>query len=469
MNRIDEFKKEITGKKVAVLGVGISHRPLIKFLSGLGAKITAFDKRTEDKMQAELEELKEYDISYVLGDDYLEHLSEGFDYIFKTPGMRKDSPEIVKAVQSGAILTNEMQVFFELCPCEIFAITGSDGKTTTTTLITKMLEKSGFKCWIGGNIGTPLLHKVEEMNKEDKVVVELSSFQLDAMNLAPSVAVITNLSPNHLDWHIDYNEYIKSKLNILGDRHENAPKRLVYNCDNGDSVSALSDVIDNSQIESYSFSLSGAENATVYYNDGKIYVRDLGDERMVLDSKDIVIKGMHNVDNYMTAIAATYGMVDSSVYSEVASEFAGVPHRIEFVREVDGVKYYNDSIASSPKRTIAGLKSFDDKIILLAGGKDKGIPYDEIGLPIIENVKHLILVGATTDKIVQAVHDAAEKYDCVCPEITVCDDYVEMCNKARSIAKPGDVVMLSPASTSFDRFKNFEERGNVFKQIIHQF
>lgn len=455
MSKIDEFKKNMNGRNVTVIGIGISNIPLIKYLTKLGANVTACDKRTKADLGENYGELEKLGVSFRLGEDYLEDLSG--DIIFKTPGMRLDVPQLLSARAEGKIVTSEMEVFFELCPSHIIAVTGSDGKTTTTTLIHKMMTKAGYKTWLGGNIGNPLLTDVENMAKEDWVILELSSFQLHTMRKSPEIAVITNISPNHLDMHKNYEEYIDAKKNIM--LYQNSGNTLVVNADN--EVTAKIGKEAKGEVRYF----SRQRKADVYLENGEIK----RDEETVLKIGDIKIPGMHNVENYMTAIAAVKGLVEDSVIIDVAKTFGGVEHRIELVRNFDGVSYYNSSIDSSPNRTINTLRVFPEKVIMIGGGKDKGIPYDEIGPALAEHVKVLILIGATSDKIQEAL-DMEIKKTGNGKDIDVirAESYEDAVNTARSKATDGDVVILTPASTSFDMFKNFEERGNLFKKLVNE-
>lgn len=455
MSKIDEFKKNMNGRNVTVIGIGISNIPLIKYLTKLGANVTACDKRTKADLGENYGELEKLGVSFRLGEDYLEDLSG--DIIFKTPGMRFDVPQLLSARAEGKIVTSEMEVFFELCPSHIIAVTGSDGKTTTTTLIHKMMTKAGYKTWLGGNIGNPLLTDVEKMAKEDWVILELSSFQLHTMRKSPEIAVITNISPNHLDMHKDYEEYIDAKKNIM--LYQNSGNTLVVNADN--EVTAKIGKEAKGEVRYF----SRQRKADVYLENGEIK----RDEETVLKIGDIKIPGMHNVENYMTAIAAVKGLVEDSVIIDIAKTFGGVEHRIELVRNFDGVSYYNSSIDSSPNRTINTLRVFPEKVIMIGGGKDKGIPYDEIGPALAEHVKVLILIGATSDKIQEAL-DMEIKKTGNGKDIDVirAESYEDAVNTARSKATDGDVVILTPASTSFDMFKNFEERGNLFKKLVNE-
>ena len=463
MTKLDKFKQNIKGKNVNVIGIGISNMPLIKLLVKLGANVTAFDARDKDYLGNNYTACKELGVRMVLGEEYLDHLDG--EIIFKTPGLRFDKPQLLEAVKNGAVLTSEMEAFFEVCPAHIIAVTGSDGKTTTTTLIHKIMTEAGYKTWLGGNIGNPVLDMADEMSENDWVILELSSFQLHTMKKPPERAVITNLSPNHLDWHTDYAEYIDAKTNIF----KNMPHDgiLVLNADNADSAALLP----MAHVDVRFF--SRRTKASVWL-DGDTIRR--GNES-VLDINDIKIPGMHNVENYMAAIGAVSGLVDDDVIVKVAKNFGGVPHRIELVREKDGVRYYNSSIDSSPNRTINALGVFKQKIIMLAGGKDKGIPYDEIGNPIADHVKKLILISKipvteedkkihpTARQIKKAVL-ATGRSDI--PEIFEVHTYEDAVKLAHDISEDGDIVLLSPASTSFDMFRNFEERGNLFKKLVNE-
>lgn len=455
MNKLDEFKYNVAGKNITVIGIGISNLPLIKYLVSLGANVTACDRRSAEDLGENYTELEKLGVKFNLGDGYLNNLSG--DMIFKTPGMRYDVPELLKAKENGSIVTSEMEVFFEVCPSHIIAVTGSDGKTTTTTLIHKMMTDAGYKTWLGGNIGNPLLTDTEKMKENDWVILELSSFQLHTMRKSPEIAVITNISPNHLDMHKDYKEYIDAKKNIM--LYQNEGDTLIVNADN----QVTADIGKSANGAVKYFSRNGMADV---YLDGNIIKRGIVE---ILNIKDIKIPGMHNVENYMAAIAAVSGLVSKEVIVNVAKTFGGVEHRIELVRTLDGVKYYNSSIDSSPNRTINTLRVFPNKVIMIAGGKDKGIPYDEIGPALAEHVKVLILIGATSDKIQEALDAEINKTgNGKDIEVIRATYYEDAVNTARSKAHDGDVVLLSPASTSFDMFRNFEERGNLFKKIVNE-
>lgn len=461
-SKLEQFKNEIKSKKVAVLGIGISNIPLIKYLVNLGVDVTAFDKNSEDKLSDAFSQLEGISVKYSLGDDYLSRL-KGFDIIFRTPGMRPDLPELVDAVTCGAELTSEMEIFISLCPAQVFAVTGSDGKTTTTTLIYKILMEEGYNCWLGGNIGTPLLSKIDEVMPTDKVILELSSFQLMTIKDSPSIAVITNISPNHLDVHKSLNEYIDAKKNIF--INQNEKDRLILNYDN-DITRDFGNEVKGECV--YFSRINQLYNGVILKNN-KIIVKNDEEETEIVDVDSIKIPGVHNIENYMAATAATIQFVEPETIKKIATTFNGVEHRIELVRELNGIKFYNSSIDSSPSRTIAALNTFKEKVILIAGGKDKGIPYDPIGQIISEKVKCLILIGATASRIEEAFNNYIHQTDIESElKIIHCNSYEEVAKTAYAEAVPGDCVILSPASTSFDMFKNFEHRGNVFKELVNK-
>ena len=449
----DEYFRSLRGKKILVMGLGVSNRPLVRMLLSYGCDVTGCDKTPREKFDDELRELELFGCKMKVGEGYLDGLSA--DIVFRTPGMHPNIPALQALRESGAEVTSEMEVFFELCPCTILAVTGSDGKTTTTTLISEMLKASGKTVWLGGNIGTPLLPMIDQIRETDYAVVELSSFQLMDMRRSPHIAVVTNLAPNHLDVHKDMEEYIQAKVNLF--RFQSGEDILIVNGDND----ITSGFVGNGATRYFSYS---GKVKTGTYLDGDVIYRG---NVPVLDKKEIVIPGEHNVENYMTAILAVDGLVGDETIRQVARTFGGVEHRIEFVREKDGVRFYNDSIASSPTRTIAGLKSFPEKVILLAGGYDKKIPYDVLGPYIVEHTKAVYLCGATADQIRRAVENAPG-YQPGCPELIDCADLKDATLKAAADAKSGDVVLMSPASASFDQFKNFEVRGNYFKALVKE-
>lgn len=459
--KLEDYKQYLKNKKVAVLGLGISNKPLIKYLAALGVNVTALDMAEEDELKSTLEELKGLKVRYHVGKNYLQNL-KGFDVIFKTPKIRYDIPELVAEKNRGAEITSEMEVFMKICPAETFAVTGSDGKTTTTTLICEMLEKAGYKCWLGGNIGTPLLDKIDEIKPTDKVVLELSSFQLHTMNVSPNTAVVTNLSPNHLDVHKDMEEYIEAKKNIF--LYQDQKGKLILNHDNAITRSfadqAKGQCVMFSRLESLKHG-AFVENGYIVYKDEKRYFK-------IIKPEEILLIGKHNLENYLAAISAVVDFVSIDDIRKVAATFSGVEHRMERVKKLKDITFYNDSIGSSPTRTIAGLKSFDRRVILIAGGYDKKIPYDEMGEVLAEKVKTLVLIGQTGPKIEEALNKhiaATGKGKDV--QVVKCGTLEEAVDTAYKNAVGGDAVVFSPASASFDMFKNFEIRGNRFKELVN--
>ena len=447
--QMDQYFESLRDKRIAVLGLGVSNRPLVRLLLQYGCNVTGCDKTPREKLDMEVLALENMGCTLKVGEGYLDDLQA--DVVFRTPGMHPGNPALEQLRASGARVTSEMDVFFALCPCNIIAVTGSDGKTTTTTLIAKMLEASGKIVWLGGNIGTPLLPLCAQMKKDDYAVVELSSFQLMDMTRSPSVAVITNLAPNHLDVHKDMQEYVDAKKNIY--RFQSANDKLIVNADN-----AITAQLKNIG-QTHSFSRVG--DGYVHIADGVIY----RGETKVLRVEDILLPGVHNIENYMAAIGAVEGIATDDAVREVAKTFGGVEHRIELVRVKDGVRYYNDSIASSPSRTIAGLRSFSEKVLLIAGGYDKHIPYDVLGPEVCAHTKKVFVNGATAAQIRQAIENCPD-YRPGCPEIVDCADFTQAVNAAVNAAQNGDIVLMSPASAAFDQFKNFMERGNYYKKLI---
>ncbi len=453
-----DYIESLRHKTVAVIGIGVSNTPLLELLLAEGIRVAACDKRSREQMGEQAEHLEQLGCELHLGADYLKDLDA--DVIFRTPGLRPDVPEIAACVDRGAVLTSEMEVFFEVCPCTIIAVTGSDGKTTTTTIIAELLKAAGKRVWVGGNIGHPLLCEADGMLATDYAVLELSSFQLMTMKHSPHIAVVTNLAPNHLDVHRDMAEYVAAKENIFC--HQSGEDVAVFNADNDITAEQSRRAPGRARL----FSRQGEVADGVFLRGEDIVCRSGGHERVVMTTGDIKIPGVHNVENYMAAIAAVDGLVPDEVIRRFAREFGGVEHRIELVRTYRGVRYYNDSIASSPSRTIAGLRSFHEKVILIAGGYDKHIPFDVLGPEIVEHVKLLVLCGATADKIRAAVENAPG-YEPGKPEIRDVTPFTAAVEAARDRAQPGDVVTLSPACAAFDQFKNFAERGKFFKSIVN--
>ncbi len=457
---LDTIKKS----RCAVLGFGVSNRPLVHFLMEHGVSdIVVHDKKTPAELGDEAKELAAVGVRFQCGESYLDDIDA--DVIFRSPGIRDDKGGIPAAVARGALLTSEMELFFALSPARIIGVTGSDGKTTTTTLICEMLKKEygDDRVYVGGNIGRPLLPLVEEMTKEDFAVVELSSFQLKTMSMSPWRAVITNLSPNHLDWHSDMQEYIDSKCNIY--RHKECT-RLVTNAENAVTATLAAKYDGNVTLFSGKTRVVPKESChAVYEKNGMLWLYDGEREHEIVRSTEIKLPGRHNVENYMTAIGALEGLVSGESVRAVAVSFGGVEHRLEFVREIGGVGYYNSSIDSSPTRTAAALSALAPmKPIVICGGYDKHIPYDGLGVVLCERAKAVVLMGATAHAIGSAIDSAGREL----PTVVYADGLADAVEKSRALASEGDIVLLSPASASFDLFVNFEARGRAFKEIVNQ-
>lgn len=459
--KLEEFEKFITRKRVAIIGLGVSNIPLLDYLNNLNCRVCIFDKRDNEKLDKDaMQKIKDYNYELYTGTDALKNLVN-FDVIFRSPSCRPDTPEIVSEVEKGAILTSEIEMLMQTCPGTIVGITGSDGKTTTTNLIYNILKEKRYNCYLGGNIGIPLFTKVKEMTPDDIVVLELSSFQLMDMQVSPHIAVITNISPNHLDIHKSYEEYIDAKKNIF--KYQTDKDILVINYDND----ITRDFIEEANGKVVYFSRKERLDDGIICDDGIIKLCDNKLRRHILNTKDILLRGVHNYENICAAISATKSLVEPEIQAEAIKKFKGVEHRLEFIKEIDGVKWYNDSIGTSPSRTIAGLNSFTEKIVLIAGGYDKHLDYTPIAKPIVENVSKLILIGATAPKIEEAVNKELELQEKQMP-IYHCNTLKETIDKAYEISTSEEIVLFSPASASFDMFKNFEERGNLFKKLVNE-
>lgn len=460
MNKTQRFFDTLKDSRVALIGTGVSHTELIELFLRKGIDVTVLDRKTKDQLDPELySRLHSLGARFILGEGYLDRLSD-FDVVYRTPGMYYNNPKLSKAREDGVIITSEMESFFHLCPCKIYAVTGSDGKTTTTTIISEFLKAEGYKVWLGGNIGKALLPRIESISETDVAVVELSSFQLISMRQSPDVAVITNIAPNHLDVHSGMEEYIQAKCNILD--HQTAFSRAVLNSDNEETIGLLGHVRGRvstfSRLHPVTLGAYLDGDRVLCYSDGRRSVK-------IIPASRIKIPGEHNIENYLAAISAVWGDVSVDSICRVARHFGGVEHRIEFVRELDGVRYYNDSIASNPTRVIAGLRSFNKRIIIIAGGYDKKIPFEPLAGPVNEFVKVLILMGDTASKIEKAVTDTP-LYDSSKLKILHAGSMSEAVALARENAEPGDIVSLSPACASFDMYPNFEARGRDYKSIV---
>ncbi len=441
-----EYAKTFKDKKVGFIGLGVSNTPILRLLLQAGAVCSVRDMKALPPEEAEA--LTREGVAIHCGETYLEGIDE--EYLFLSPAVRSDLPKLAEAKERGTVLTNEMEEFFRLCPCPIIAVTGSDGKTTTTTLIAKLLEAEGKTVHLGGNIGRNLLCELDAMTKDHFAVVELSSFQLMKMTRSPMIAVVTNISPNHLNWHVDMEEYVSAKESIF--LFQQAENKLIVNKDDSYAARCASKAKGKVKFT------SGKEKADVWFDETGIY----RGETLVVKDTEIRLVGIHNRYNYAQAICATEGLVSDEVIRKVARDFGGVEHRCEFVREKDGVKYYNSSIDSSPTRTAACVNSFKVPLVVICGGYDKNIPLEPLGELFPGRVKHAVLCGATSEKI-QKVLDAVGY-----TAYTRVSDFEEAVKTASSLAEAGDCVVLSPAAASFDMFKNFAVRGETFKKLVQE-
>ena len=458
--KLKEFNTYLKNRKVAVIGLGVSNLPLLDYLHEKGSIVTVFDDRNTEKISKEaIEKVNKYEFETSFGENNLDKLV-GFDLIFRSPSCMPTKKELVEEEKRGAIVTSEIEMLMEMAPCKVIGVTGSDGKTTTTSLIYEIVKNAGYNTHLGGNIGIPLFTKLKDIESEDVIVLELSSFQLMNMNISADISVITNITPNHLNIHASYEEYIDAKKNIFKNQKEDGI--VVLNYDN--------ELTRNCRLEAngkviYFSSKEKLENGIIVDND---VIKECEDRlrKHIINTKDIHLRGMHNYENVAAAIAATKSFIDIDTIVDAIKKFKGVEHRIEFIRELDGVKWYNDSIGTSPTGTIAGLNSFSEDIILIAGGYDKHLDYEPIAKPIVDNVKGLILIGQTSEKIYEAVTKELEKENKEL-DIYQCNEFPQIVEVARKIAKTGQVVLFSPASASFDLFENFAQRGNKFKELVN--
>ena len=459
--KLEEFNEYIRFRKVAVIGLGVSNLPLLEYLYNKKAQVTVFDERTLEEIPEEtINKINTYEFDTFFGKNCLENLN-GFNVIFRSPSCLPTRPELQKEADRGAIVTTEVEMLMEMCPCKIIGVTGSDGKTTTTSLINSILQHAGYRTFLGGNIGTPLFTKLPEMEPNDIVVLELSSFQLMNMNISPDIAVITNITPNHLNIHKDYQEYIVAKKCIFKNQKENGI--LILNYDNDITRECSKEA--NGKVIFFS-SKTKLDNGFIVDDD---IIKECNDgiRKHILNTDEVILRGNHNFQNIATALAATKTLVGTDVAIEAIKIFKPVEHRIEFVREIDGVKWYNDSASSSPTRTISGLNAFKENIILIAGGYDKNLEYEPLAKPVVDKVSTLILIGQTAEKIYDVVKNESEKENKKI-NINMCDTLEQTIEIAKKSAKKGDVVLFSPASASFDMFKNFADRGNKFKDLVNK-
>lgn len=459
--KLNEFNEYIKFRKVAVIGLGVSNLPLLDYLHDKKSTVTIFDDRNIDELPKEIvEKITNYGFNFSFGKNSLEKL-QNFDLIFRSPSCLPTKPELQAEIKRGAIVTTEIELLMKMCPSKIIGVTGSDGKTTTTSLIYAILKDAGYNTYLGGNIGTPLFTKLEEIQPEDIVVLELSSFQLMGMEVSPNIAVITNITPNHLNIHKDFEEYIDAKKNIFKFQNEN--DILILNYDNEITKNCSKEA--NGKVIFF----SGKEKLDNGYiiDEGIIKICVDKIRKHILNVDEVILRGEHNYENIATALAATSTLVDLDIAIQTVKNFKPVAHRLEFVRELDGVKWYNDSASSSPTRTLAGINSYKEEIVLIAGGYDKNLDYKPLAKPILDKVSTLILMGQTSGKIFDCVKEEMEKENKKIP-IYVVDDLDNAIKTAKKYAKPNQVVLFSPASASFDMFKNAVQRGELFKEKVNK-
>ena len=460
--KLEKFEEYIKNKKIAVIGIGVSNIPLIDYLFEKEAKVTIFDDREEEKISKDiLDKIKKYKFDYYFGKRNLDNL-HGFEVIFRSPSCLPTKPELVREKERGAVITTEIEQLIKMAPCKVIGITGSDGKTTTTTLTAKILEDGGYNVYLGGNIGIPLFTKLKEIKPEDIIVLELSSFQLMDMEVSPDISAITNITPNHLNVHKDYQEYIDAKKNIY--KHQKSTGILVLNADNELTNSCQNDA--NGDV--ILFSSKQRLDYGYIVEDGIIKECNDGIRRHLISQDEIKLKGIHNLQNICTALALTKDLVSTEKALNTIKEFSGVKHRLELVRVLNGVEWYNDSASTSPTRGISALNSFNKEIVLIAGGADKNLDYTPLGIKIVEKVKSLILIGQTASKIYEAVKIEEEKQNKKV-DIHMCETFKQSLELAKRIAKPGQIVLFSPASTSFDMFKDMYDRGDKFRKEVNDF
>lgn len=460
----------MTGKRAAVVGLGVSNLPLVRFLLSRGVKVTGMDRRTPSEMDGRYEELKtmtNQGLDLRLGPDYLRDLPD-FPLVFLTPGIRKDLPEITAARSRGAVFGSEIGLVMQLSMAPVLAVTGSAGKTTTTSLLGRILETDGRRVHVGGNIGRPLIGEVENFVPDDLVVLELSSFQLQMLGKSPHVGAITNISPNHLDVHASMEEYIEAKKNIF--RFQGPDDWSVLNADNPATAAMVGECPGHVA----QFSRNREVECGAFMRGGEIVFRGpaIGgggaEERVLAAAAGIRIAGEHNLENILcaAAMAALAGCADGSI-ARALTAFSGVEHRLELVGEFGGVKYYNDSIATSPDRTLAALRTIRDPIHLILGGYDKKIPFDELALEVarLPQMRTVLLIGQTAQKIGALIERAVAAASGAGPAIVYAGTLSEAVAEGRRRAGPREVILLSPACASFDQYRNFEERGLEFKKL----
>ena len=456
-----------SGKKVIVIGAARQGTALSRYLASKGAQVILTDMHSLDELPANLPDLEKLGIQLRLGGHPLE-LLEGADLICVSGGVPLTIPFIQAALQRGIPLSNDSQIFLEACPAQVIGITGSSGKTTTTALVGLMAQKyfemkqNGHRAWVGGNIGNPLIEQVDQIDEDDLVVLELSSFQLELMTRSPQIAAILNITPNHLDRHGSMQAYIAAKSRIL--RFQHPGDVAILNRDDPRSWSLAENL--KSDLISFGFQKPDSkQNGTYIYKDA-IWLQ-LGRESLkMLPLEWIQLPGRHNIANVLAACAiATAASLALPAIQTAIEEFTGIPHRLEFIRNINGADWYNDSIATAPERTMAAIEAFEGPLVLLLGGRDKNLPWDDLSQLIHQRVRAVVLFGEAAGLIERAL--GAVKKGETLQVISRCNTLEEAVQAAAKLAQPGDTVLLSPGCTSFDAFKDFEERGEYFRKLVN--
>ena len=467
------LRNKFSDKKIILLGFGVSNIPVARefIQAGMGSSVIVRDMKAFEDLGDTAKNFADAGVIFECSIEPTKNFScdTSNAVIFRSPGIRPDAGDLTSAIESGAVLTSEVEFFCEHTPARIIAITGSDGKTTTSTL-TSLILKEGYKdgkIYLGGNIGTPLFPLLDEIGENDICVLELSSFQLMTMKSKARHAAITNITPNHLNWHTDMNEYAEAKYNVCG----KGTSRLVLNatdnyCRELAKTTDADKIVFSAYKDNFTDLCAGIKAQGIFLRDGNIILSDGECEETILNASDIKIPGIHNIENYMTAIALTYGIVSKTAVITVAKSFGGVEHRLEFIREKNGVKYYNSSIDSSPTRTIAALSTFKNKPTLIIGGRGKKTPYDGLARELYLRAGAVILTGETLEEVNEALASVASEYPNSELKIFKEEDFASCVKLAESITPAGSAVLLSPAATSFDKFKNFAERGEIFKKLV---
>ena len=449
------------GKRVLILGAARQGLALARWLSLHGARVTLSDMRSEADLHMARQSLAEYPMDWALGGHPLE-LLDSTDVLCLSGGVPLTLPIVAEAVERGIPLSNDSQIFMEAVPCKTIGITGSAGKTTTTTLVGNMAKAAyGEKAYIGGNIGDPLINYVDNMKTDDLAILELSSFQLDQMTISPNVAAILNITPNHLDRHGTMEAYTAAKARIL--EFQSKKDVAVLGCDDRAAWSLRNKV----RGKQYTFSLDELEEGLngAYLHDGLLHLRDGNAYLPLILREKISLRGDQNVSNVLAAFAIGHAAgfpLDTML--EAAEEFRGVPHRLELVRELRGVRWYNDSTATAPERSMAAIRAFDEPIVLLLGGRDKDLPWEDLMRLAGERVDHVVLFGEAAEKIENTAQSLGLRENG--SKLMRVNGLHEAVIKAAEIAESGDVVLLSPGGTSFDEFKDFAERGERFREWV---